>query len=75
MLTVSSTPPKGKNGPTKNALSWTGTTGSIDVFRDGTRIGTSSTGTYEDSVKGSGPWVYKVCRSDGTCSAEKSTST
>ena len=62
-------------GPSKGVnnvfnLSWTATT-SVDVYRDDRIIATVSGTTYEDKVRGSGPWTYKVCNA-GTilCSVE-----
>jgi uncharacterized delta-60 repeat protein len=45
-------------------LSWTGASNSsVDIYRNGTRIKTTNSGTYTDtiSVKGAGSYTYKVC--------------
>ncbi|HEX6315024.1 MAG TPA: S8 family peptidase [Gemmatimonadaceae bacterium] len=49
-------------------LSWSGTTGSVDIFRDGTKISTESGGTYTDNIgaKGGGTYVYQVCKAGAT---------
>ena len=55
-------------------LTWTGTTAAVDVYRDGTVIGSGSGGAYTDDLnrKGSGSYTYRVCEagSTATCSAD-----
>jgi PKD repeat protein len=48
-------------------LSWSGTSGSTDVFRNGTKITTVSGTTYRDNLgRGSGTRTYKVCNAGST---------
>jgi subtilisin family serine protease len=61
---------KAVKGGYQASLSWSGATGSFDVFRNGTRVTTVSTTSYTDRVK-SGTYTYKVCLAGTTtCSNE-----
>ncbi len=68
-LTVSTS--KSRGNTTAN-LAWTGATGSVDVFRNGSRIATVSGSSYADNLgKGSGSRTYQVCAA-GTTSCSNS---
>ncbi len=48
-------------------LSWSGTSGSTDIFRDGTKIATVSGTTYQNNLgRGSGTRTYQVCNAGTT---------
>jgi hypothetical protein len=53
-------------------LLWTGATGSVDVYRDNSKITTTSSTSYTDNInkKGAGTYNYQVCGagSKTTCS-------
>ncbi|MFN2325403.1 MAG: S8 family serine peptidase [Gemmatimonadales bacterium] len=53
-------------------LSWSGATSSADVYRNGAKIATVSSTTYQDNLgKGGGSQTYKVCSAGTTtCSPE-----
>jgi fibronectin type 3 domain-containing protein len=59
-------------GLQKADLSWGGATGSVDVYRDGSKITTTSSSPYTDNIdnRGSGSYTYRVCEAGGltTCS-------
>jgi subtilisin family serine protease len=68
-LSVSMTKQQGVNYAN---LSWSGTSGSTDVFRNNVRIATVSNTTYVDNLgRGSGTRTYKVCNAGtSTCSSD-----
>ncbi|CAN5896243.1 hypothetical protein BH23GEM9_BH23GEM9_34330 [soil metagenome] len=68
-LSVSMTKNKGINYAN---LSWSGTSGSTDVFRNGSKIATVSGTTYvEDLGRGGGSQTYRVCNAGtSTCSSD-----
>jgi subtilisin family serine protease len=71
-ITLSATGYKVK-GRQHTDLTWSGATGaSIDVFRDGTNLGsTANDGAYTDAIgaKGGGSYTYRVCQAGtSTCS-------
>ena len=52
-------------------LSWTGATGSVDIYRNGRVIATVNGNSYTDStgVRGHGSFTYQVCNArTNTCS-------
>jgi hypothetical protein len=52
-------------------LAWTGASGSVDVYRDGSQIGTASGSSYTDNTgtRGGATYTYQVCEtSTKTCS-------
>jgi subtilisin family serine protease len=62
---------KAVKGGYQVSLTWSGATGSFDVFRNGTRVTTVSTTSYNDRVKSRGTYTYKVCLAGTTtCSNE-----
>jgi PKD repeat protein len=68
-LSVSTTKQQGVNYAN---LSWSGTSGSTDVFRNDVKIATVSNTTYVDNLgRGSGSRTYKVCNAGTTtCSSD-----
>ena len=53
-------------------LSWTGTSGTVDIYRNGQVIATSSGGAYTDNLgRNSGTFVYQVCEAS-VCSNQES---
>jgi len=68
-LSVSMTKQQGVNYAN---LSWTGLSGSADVFRNGVKIATVSTTTYVDNLgRGGGSRTYRVCAAGtSTCSSD-----
>ena len=59
-----------RNGRTTANLSWTGATGSVNVYRNNSVIATASGTTYADNLgRGSGTATYQVCNAGtATCS-------
>jgi subtilisin family serine protease len=57
-------------GSTTATLTWSGATGSVDVFRNNSRIATVSTSSYADNLgKTTGTLTYRVCAAGtSTCS-------
>lgn len=60
-------------GLQKADLSWSGATGNVDIYRDGTRIlaNTANDGVHTDNinVRGGGSYTYRVCLANTqTCS-------
>lgn len=54
-------------------LSWSGNTGSVDIYRDGSKIATVSGGSYTDQTtnRGGGSLTYQICEAGtSTCSNE-----
>ena len=49
-------------------LSWTGASGSVDIFRNGSKIATDSASPYTDllNVRGSATYTYQVCNAGTT---------
>ncbi len=49
-------------------LSWSGASGGVTVYRDGTAVGTASGTTYTDSTgqRGSATYTYRVCETGTT---------
>ena len=49
-------------------LSWSGSGGSVDVFRDGSKVATVGGTAYTDTIpgKGGGSFVYRVCNAGTT---------
>ncbi len=73
-ITLSASGYKVKGNQTVD-LSWSGATTSIDVYRDGAKIASSTAndGAYTDNInqKGGGSYTYKVCEAGtSTCSNE-----
>jgi subtilisin family serine protease len=70
-LSVSMTKQQGVNFAN---LSWSGTSGSTDVFRNNAKIATVSNTTYVDNLgRGSGSRTYRVCNAGTTtCSSDVS---
>ncbi len=68
-ITLSVTTQRRSNKTTAN-LSWTGATGSVNVFRNGSIIATVPGTTYADNLgRGSGTATYQVCNAGtATCS-------
>jgi subtilisin family serine protease len=66
-LTVST---RKQRGSTSATLRWTGASGSVDVYRNGTRATTTSNTTWTDNIgKGGGTRTYQVCNAGtSTCS-------
>lgn len=65
-ITLSVTTQVRRNRTTAN-LSWSGTTGSVSVFRNGSVIATVSGTTYADNLgRGSGTATYQVCNAGTT---------
>lgn len=57
-------------------LSWTGTTSSVDIYRDGNLIASGVGGSnYTDNIGnvGGGSYTYKVCETDGTTCSNNAT--
>ncbi len=70
-LSVTMTKAQGIN--TAN-LSWSGTSGSTDIFRDGAKIATVSVTTYKDNLgRGGGTRTYQVCNAGTTTCSNKVT--
>jgi len=64
-------------GLQKADLSWSGPSGSFEVYRSGLKIATVQTTAYTDNLntKGSGSYTYKVCEAGSTtCSNEATVS-
>lgn len=58
-------------GQQKAELSWTGASGSVDVYRDNAHIATTSATSMTDAInrRGGGAYAYKVCAAGtSTCS-------
>lgn len=54
-------------------LSWSGNSGAVDIYRNGSKIATVSSSTYTDQTtnKGGGSLTYKICETGtSTCSKE-----
>ncbi|MGA7616620.1 MAG: PKD domain-containing protein [Thermoanaerobaculia bacterium] len=71
-ITLTATASKVKGVDTAD-LSWSGTTGSTDVYRDGSVIATVSGTSYSDNTgtKGKASFTYQVCNAGTTtCSAQ-----
>lgn len=53
-------------------LTWSGASGTVTIYRNGSPVGTASTSPAVDNigVKGAGTYLYKVCTSSTTCSNE-----
>ncbi|MBA3634274.1 MAG: S8 family serine peptidase [Acidobacteria bacterium] len=63
-------------GVTTADLSWSGTSGSTDVKRDGTKIATVSGTTYADNLgRGGGTRTYQVCNAGTTTCSNQVTVT
>ncbi|MCS5490608.1 S8 family serine peptidase [Algoriphagus limi] len=61
---------KGRKGVN---LSWSGNTGSVDIYRDGNLIASNISGssyTYQTDERGGGSMTFKVCDAEGACSAD-----
>jgi thermitase len=60
-------------GLQKADLAWTGVSSSVDVYRDGNVIATTTWNPYTDPIdqRGGGSYIYKVCEAGtSTCSNE-----
>ena len=58
-------------GTTPVTLRWSGTTATVDVFRNGAVVARVAGSEYTDSIKGGGTFTYKVCEVvTTTCSNE-----